>query len=138
MEASEKIFLALIESYQKLGISDNSNTIWPNKVLKTLPQGFHTSVSIFPGDFQPMTMGQYGEDGANGMMTILLKYPTNSGAVQSMIDTDLIRGTYRHGTRIEKEGLYINIRSCSPSSGYLDGNFWVVPITITFYTRFRR
>ena len=139
MAAIENIQKALIRAYQATGLTSDALTAWPNKNFTPPDNQFHVYFNVDYGDVSVKTMGIGGQDGSdNGFVTLLLYYPQNSGTVKQVRDVDLLRQAFRAGTRLESGGTWLSIRSCSPSAGLPDGSYWVVPVTISWFTRFGR
>lgn len=134
----ENIQAALIKSYQATGLTSDDLTGWPNRKFSPPDAQFHAYFSIDFGDIGVRSFGVGGTDGTEGFAQVLLCYPLGSGTVQTTRDIATLRQAYRAGTRLESGGTWLTIRSCSPSPGVPDGEYYVVPVTIRWFSRFER
>ena len=76
------------------------------------------------------TLGDEGEDLADGIYQININYPRNTGDSAARVDFEAVRAAFPAGTKYTNAGQVVTIRNCGRSQGRTVDNWYRVSITV--------
>mgnify|MGYP003385210443 CR=1 FL=1 len=118
----------------KFGIEfnfENRNT--PTNVDSAFGQCF-----LLPVQPEQTALGQDGCDQHLGVFQISLYFPENMGNIETLTKADEVAAVYKSGAVLTYNGVNVTIESIGISQGLNDGPWFIIPITINYYSFIRR
>ena len=93
---------------------------------------------LLPVQPEQKALGQDGCDQHTGVFQISLRFPENTGNIAILTKADEIAIAYKSGTVLTYNGVNVTIESVGIAQGFNDGPWFLVPITINYYSFIRR
>jgi hypothetical protein len=109
-------------------------TEWENKKIDRPEKSKWASVHFLPNTPEPETLGDAGEDYADGILQINFFYPPDSGTKALRADYEAIRAVFHAGAQFATEGgKEVAVRSCGQNRGGIDGPWFAASVSIEWY-----
>lgn len=93
---------------------------------------------LLPVQPEQAALGQDGCDEHSGVFQISLRYPENQGNIAALTKADEIASVYKSGAVLTYNGVNVTIESIGIGQALNDGPWFLVPITINYYSFIRR
>lgn len=93
---------------------------------------------LLPIQPEQTALGQDGCDQHTGVFQISLYFPENIGNIKTLTKADEIASVYKSGAVLTYNGVNVTIESIGISQGLNDGPWFIIPITINYYSFIRR
>lgn len=111
---------------------------WPNAELSSVKSDTWLDIDNLVASSGPATMGDCGEDELRGIYQVLVKTKPNSGAANVNKIRDIVHANYPAGASFTYDGVTVKITGASAGAAHTIGGYYVLPLSIKYYTRFRR
>lgn len=87
-----------------------------------------------------LTLGQEGDDLGDGIVQVDFIYPAGIGDQQASADSERFRSAFKAGASFvsQADGQAISIRKCGRSVGRIEDNWFIVSVTIEWYSLIQR
>lgn len=82
---------------------------------------------------QGETLGDAGQDLANGIMQVDFYYPAGTGDAAADTDLETFRAAFKAGHSFNQSGQSIVVRNCGAPYRRLEENWFIVSVTIGWY-----
>ena len=83
-----------------------------------------------PNDSTHTTLGSAGELRKFGLYQINIRVPLNQGRIGALTYAQEIGQKFKAGTKLTRNGYVIFIEKCEPAQGFVDDNWYLVPVTV--------
>jgi hypothetical protein len=104
---------------------------YPNVPYKPSAGTAYLRASFLPAETVQASMGATGKDETNGIYQIDVVAPRGSGRVQQI---DTVADLFKRGTVLTYNSVKLRVRSVSIAPAILDGEWYFVPISVSFQT----
>ena len=104
---------------------------YPNVPYKPSAGTAYLRASFLPAETVQASMGATGKDETNGVYQIDVVAPRGSGRVQQI---DTVADLFKRGTVLTYNSVKLRVRSVSIAPAILDGEWYFVPISVSFQT----
>lgn len=95
-------------------------------------------LSYLPNTPTVETLGDTGEDMADGIVQVDFYFPANAGDKTADDVTETFRAAFKAGTKLTSSGQVVVITSCGRSAGRIEDNWFVVSVTVGWYALIAR
>ena len=83
-------------------------------------------------------LGQNGCDRHDGVFQISLYFQENVGNITALTKADEVASVYKSGSVLTYNGVDVTIESIGIAQGLNDGPWFIIPISINYYSFIRR
>jgi len=80
------------------------------------------------------TLGDLGEDLADGIAQVDFMYPAGTGDAAAIADAETFRQAFKVGSTFTSSGQVVHVRKCGRSQGRLEDNWFIVSVTVEWWT----
>lgn len=123
---------AALESHLN-GMTPALTTAWENLPLTPVSGVPFQRASLLPADPANPTVGA-GHYRELGVFQVSLYYPINAGPIAATSRAELIRTRFKRSTTLTSAGITVTIDGTPTiASGFVDGDRWVVPVSIPYW-----
>lgn len=113
----------------------DNQTAWENYAFSPVQNVPYQQVNLLlaqPDNPEQSANGFYREQ---GIFQITLNYPLQAGPADAQARAELLRSTFKRGTSFTSGAVTVTIdRTPEISPGRIDGDRWMVPVKIRFYS----
>jgi hypothetical protein len=88
---------------------------------------------FLPNKASVSTLGSTGQDLVDGIAQITINYPQSTGTATADDDYETIRTSFPAGSHLTSGGQTVKIINCGRGPGALNGNWYSVFITISWF-----
>ena len=118
----------------EFGIPFNyENKSTPTNVDEAFAQCF-----LLPVQPEQTGLGQNGCDRHDGVFQISLYFQENVGNITALTKADEVASVYKSGAVLTYNGINVTIESIGIAQGLNDGPWFIIPISINYYSFIRR
>ena len=111
------------------------NVAWENvRFSPPTPTTPWMRASFMPVAAERKALGEDGYSRVDGLFKIWIYYPLGQGSSESSIIADSLIQWFKSGTRLESGGERVTILSASRGQGGIEDAWWVIPVTISWYS----
>lgn len=109
-------------------------------ITEELPPDITESVDLYhmPSGVEVATLGPVGEDNHTGLMQCDIKVQTGTGTSRSADIAHLLTSIFTAGHRVWYNSTQVVITKSAKEQGFEKGGWWVVPVSIYWYSRIKR
>jgi hypothetical protein len=110
----------------------NLPTAWENVRFKPVSGQTYIAETLIAGNTIPVGFANQASDEFGGVYQVLVYSPADAGKGVGRATADTVAAAFVRGQRLVYNGVTVTILSTSQSSGFMSGDRWVVPVSVTY------
>lgn len=128
------ISAALDVNLNTLATANSIDVAWENEGYTPVTGIAYLRATLLPADTAGVGMADNSSDEHLGIYQVDVFTPTDDGKGQAVNLADDIADQFKRGTELTYNGVTVRIKTVSRSSGSRDGSWFIVPVSIQYYS----
>ena len=110
----------------------NLPTAWENSRFKPTAGQVYLAESLIAGDTIAVGFAIQAADEYGGIYQVLVYAPADAGKGIARSTADIVAAAFVRGDRLVYEGVTVTIQSTTQGAGFMSGDRFVVPVSISY------
>lgn len=110
----------------------NLPTAWENSRFKPTAGQVYLAESLIAGDTIAVGFAIQAADEYGGIYQVLVYAPADAGKGIARSTADTVAAAFVRGDRLAYEGVTVTIQSTTQGAGFMSGDRFVVPVSISY------
>lgn len=116
------------------GIPSANNRAWENVFFRPTSNSPYVRMTLFPTSSRPAVRGPNPQIKHDGLFLVDVVYPINEGAAMAETLADNIRAAYTVDDTFTSGSTSVRFNYSERGAGIVDGNWFRVPVTISWFS----